>query len=59
MSEYIVSTINENGDEIVVKRTDKFDEAVDYRDQCNRGAGRYKENNPDAKIPTYHLYEVQ
>ena len=59
MATFIVSTINDKGDEIVVKRTDKFEEALDYRDQCNRGAERYKrEQNPNANIPTYNLYEV-
>lgn len=58
MIEYIVSTVNDKGDEIVVKRTEKFEEALDYRDQCNRGAGRYLERNPNAKVQAYHLYEV-
>ena len=59
MSEYIVSTINANNYEIIVKRTDKLDEAQDYCDQCNRGAQRYLERNPSANIPTYKLYEVK
>ena len=60
MTEYIVSTINANGYEIVVKRTEKFEEAQDYCDQCNRGAERYtREQNPNANIPVYKLYEVK
>lgn len=59
MSQFVVSTINENDDEIVVKRTEKFEEAQDYCDQCNRGAQRYLEQNPNGNIPTYKLYEVK
>lgn len=58
MSTYIVSTLNDKGDEIVVKRTEKFEEAQDYCDQCNRGAQRYLERNPNGKVQTYNLYEV-
>ena len=59
MTEYIVSTTNANGYEIIVKRTEKLEEAQDYCDQCNRGCQRYLEQNPNANVPVYKLYEVK
>ena len=59
MTEYIVSTLSDKGNEIVVKRTDNLAEAQDYCDQCNRGCQRYLEQNPNANVPTYKLYEVK
>jgi hypothetical protein len=59
MTEYIVSTLSDKGNEIVVKRTDNLAEAQDYCDQCNRGSQRYLEQNPNAKLVVYKLYEVQ
>jgi len=55
---YIVSTYNANGYEIIVKRTEKIEEAQDYCDQCNRGGARYRERNPNALVAVYHMYEV-
>lgn len=55
---YIVSTFNANGYEIIVKRTEKIEEAQDYCDQANRGGERYRERYPNAQVVKYNLYEV-
>jgi hypothetical protein len=55
---YLVATENENGDDIVLKKTDKYEEALDYIEQCERGSQRYAQREPLAKVPRFKLYEV-
>lgn len=58
MSSYLVVTENEIGEDIVLKRSDKYEEALDYLEQCERGSQRYAQREPMAKVPRYKLYEV-
>ena len=55
---FIVATENELGEDIVLKKTDKHEEALDYLEQCERGSQRYAQREPMAKVPRYKLYEV-
>jgi hypothetical protein len=55
---YLVATENELGEDIVLKRSDKYEEALDYLEQCERGSQRYGQRNPTAKLPRFKLYEV-
>lgn len=55
---YIVATENELGEDIVLKKADKYEEALDYLEQCERGSQRYAQREPMAKVPRFKLYEV-
>lgn len=55
---YLVTTENELGEDIVLKRSDKYEEALDYLEQCERGSQRYAQREPLAKVPRFKLYEV-
>lgn len=55
---FLVTTENEIGEDIVLKRADKYEEALDYLEQCERGSQRYAQRDPMAKVPKYKLYEV-
>lgn len=58
MVTYIVATVNGVGEDIILKRTEDFNEAQDYYDQCVRGSERYQEREPNAPKVTFKLYEI-
>jgi hypothetical protein len=58
MTTYIVTTTGQSGDEIILKRTDKYEEALDYCEQCERGSLRYAQRNPNAILQRFNLREV-
>ena len=55
---YLVATENDIGEDVVLKKTDKYEEALDYLEQCERGSQSYAKKNPLAKVGKYKLYEV-
>lgn len=55
---WLVATENEIGEDIVLKRSDKYEEALDYIEQCERASLRFAEREPMAKVARFKLYEV-
>ena len=58
MVTYRVLTTKETGGTILLKTTDKHDEAVDYVEQCQRATLRYNEQNKNSYMPKFYIEEV-
>jgi hypothetical protein len=55
---WIVATENALGEDIVLKISDKYEEAIDYLEQCERASLRFSAREPTAKVTKFKLYEV-
>ena len=55
---WIVATENALGEDIVLKTSDKHEEALDYFEQCERASMRFTAREPTAKVVRFKLYEV-
>ena len=53
-----VLTTKETGGTILLKTTEKREEAVDYVEQCQRATLRYNERNKNSYIPKFYIEEV-
>ena len=55
---YNVLTTKQEGGTILLKTTDKHEEAVDYVEQCQRATLRYNEQNKNSYMPKFYIEEV-
>ena len=55
---YNVLTTKEQGGTILLKTTEKYEEAVDYVEQCQRATLRYNERNKNSYMPKFYIEEV-
>ena len=58
MATYQVITTSESGNTITLKTTEKYEEALDYVEQCQRATLRYNERNKDSYIPKFYIEEA-
>ena len=54
-----VITTKEGGGTILLKRTEKHEEAIDYVEQCQRATLRFNERHKDSYMPKFYIEEVQ
>ena len=59
MTTFQVFTTKQEGGTIKLKETDKYEEALDYVEQCQRGTLRYNERNKNSYMPKFYIEEVQ
>jgi hypothetical protein len=52
-----VLTTKQEGGTILLKTTEKHEEAVDYVEQCERATLRYNERNKASYMPRFYIEE--
>ena len=58
MTVFNVLTTKQDGGTILLKTTEKREEAVDYVEQCQRGTQRFNERNKSSFTPLFFIEEV-